>query len=71
MNYQNEIEPHKFKETLNGSFFPSQYVSLCTEAEILLYIPCSSQSFDETVMIQASQLVIDFGFPDKVIIFDC
>ena len=69
VNYQNEIEPHKFKETLNGSLFPSQYASLCTEAEILLYIPCSSQSFDEAI-IQASQLAVDLGFPDKVVVFE-
>ena len=69
VNYHSEIEQHKFKETLNGSLFPSQYASLFTESESLLYIPCSSQSFDETV-IQASQLAVDLGYSGKVVAFE-
>ena len=69
INYQSEIEKHKFKDILNGSLFPSQHASLFTESELLLYIPCSLQSFDETV-IQASQLVVNLGFSGKIAIFE-
>ena len=69
VNYRNEIEKHEFKDILNGSLFPSQHASLFTESEFLLYIPCSLQSFDETV-IQASQLVVNLGFPGKIAIFE-
>ena len=69
VNYWNEIELHKFKDILNGSLLPLQHASLCTESEFLLYIPCSSQSFEETV-IQASQLVVNLGFSGKIAVFD-
>lgn len=63
VNYMNEIEHHRFKETFDESTMCS------TNSEILLYIPRSSKSFVENLM-QTSQLAVDLGFSGKVVVFD-
>ena len=69
VNYLNEMEHHNFEEILKGSSFSLQHTSLFAESEILLYIPCSLKSFDESI-VQASQLAVDLGFSGKVSIFE-
>ena len=69
INYQNEIEQHNFGKILNESLFPLPHTSLITGSEILLYIPCSLKSFDESIVL-ASRLAVDLGFSGKVAVFE-
>ena len=69
VNYRNEIEQQNFEKILRESLLPLQHTSLFTESEILLYIPCSLKSFDESI-VQASRLAVDLGFSGKVAVFE-
>lgn len=69
VNYHNKMEQHKFEEILEESLFSPSHTFQSMESEILLYMPCSSKSFDEN-MIQASQLAFDLGFSGKVAVFE-
>ena len=62
INYLNEIELHKFKEMLNES-------SCHNQPEILVYIPCSSNSSNDN-LVAASQLAVDLGFTGKIVLFE-
>jgi len=63
INYLNETEHQQFLEAFDISTPHSK------NSEILLYIPRSSKSFQES-LVQASQLAVDLGFPGKVVVFD-
>jgi len=66
INYFNELDPRRFRETLNESIANA---TPCQNSEILLYIPRSSKSLKDN-LVQTSQLAIDIGFSGKVVVFD-
>lgn len=63
VNYLNETEHQQFIEALDE---PTPHSK---NSEILLYVPRSSKSFQES-LVQASQLAVDLGFSGKVVVFD-
>ena len=69
VNYLNEIDPGRFRETLNEPIADSASANYCRNSETLLYIPRSSKSFEDN-LVQTSQLAIDIGFSGKVVVFD-
>jgi len=69
INYLNEVDPDRFRDTLNEPIVNTANATHCRNLEILLYIPRSSKSFEDN-LVQTSQLAIDIGFSGKVVVFD-
>ena len=69
VNYLNQIDPTRFRETLDEPITDFPNAPHCSNSEILLYIPRSSKSFEDN-LVQTSQLATDIGFSGKVVVFD-